>query len=110
MEKVTIDRKKWLRGDAKYSCLWSKEVNAGCCLGHVCIQLFGKTIDQIDLKNMPICVLNRATVLTVGPHIINSSFAIEAAQINDDPDISDEERENRLIKLFQQNNIQLSFY
>lgn len=128
MKTLKIDRKKWSRG-GKINCglnesgtprtyLWDKSVDAGCCLGHYCIQLanlgptdLNKLSEPSDL-GMNIDGLAEATYneyhdVSYGD---NTDFTQDAMGINDDNSITEEEREAKLIELFRLNDIALEFY
>lgn len=114
MRKLTINRNEWLRGGRKQSYLWSSCLNGGCCLGHACIQLEKIPKDQIDGLSYPYQILRGETKFTrdVGGYSTNNNaFSRQAIYLNDTATINSEaERERRLIELFSQHGIELSFY
>lgn len=128
MKTLKIDRNKWSRGktintsinEAGFprTWLWDKQVNAGCCLGHYCIQLAEFNIDLLDTYGEPreLADIHGENIegLTLqdedGYGAKHTEFSDEAMDINDDQDITNEQREASLITLFAKNDIELSFY
>ena len=119
MKTIRIDRKKWLRGKEANnngefvpSYLWCPDRHAGCCLGHAIHQTTNCSWKDLAGKAIPEVYYRRTSFLTDlrtdGP--ANNSFANEAMSINDEPDISEALREERLTELFAENNIKLEFY
>lgn len=121
LRTVTVKRSNWSRGNVSANALLVGKEMAGvgdcegcnspiegtmCCLGFACIAL-GLTEEQIrdmfypsDLNihvkglNRPICYIDGEA-----GYYDNTTFSSEAALINDDKTISDQEREERLINL-----------
>jgi len=126
MKTVTIRRSRWLRGtntwlpeDMDYlsngNSLWDSDMNAGCCLGHVCKQISRKTEDKLNFEQNPYEVFNTASVLTEvknrrwGKEVVNNKLANQAISINDAVSYSDTKRERLLIRLFRKHDIKLVF-
>lgn len=114
--ELVITRSKWSTPDtfetkniSSLLCLNGKM----CCLGFACLEL-GLKEEDILLKSMPVTVINEPSQFTFpmtnySNKFVNTAFADTAADINDDEDITNEQREERLTKLFAKNNITLSF-
>jgi len=117
MNKLTIDRSKWYRGDGhKYSRLLIADVTGApadalgkmCCLGFACLQLGGKTKEDIadlsrpeGLENTPMSTLDSDCLPTTNLN--------EIVDVNDDPTYTEEAREAALIELFAKENIAVKF-
>lgn len=106
--KITIDRTKWLRGKTVDPYLWDKARDAGCCLGHHLIQVDNLSLECMNEIGEP-CELEKATSITDRDFYYNSDFADDAISINDNSKINDAEREQELIKLFNENGYELTF-
>jgi hypothetical protein len=107
--KFTIERSKWLRGEggAKSGLLRGSDGKM-CCIGQVCSQLGVKNESLENLKSVE---------QVIGRHVKGEGFAsasevlcekdgrtemdwLHAAYVaNDDPGISDDEREKALISI-----------
>lgn len=114
MKTITIDRKKWLRGQdesGRTNKLWDKSRKAGCCLGHVIHQTSKLSWKKLDGEYDPQCVMKKDSLLTYmfDGGVENNDLALEAMEINDNHFINDKLREKRLIKLFEKHNIKLVF-
>lgn len=111
MENVlVIYRHKWLRGTEE-SVLLDPCTGMMCCLGFDSIRC-GLNPSDINERDCPndVSIHNRNKL----PHLINdhgcnSIFASDAMEINDDITISDEDREDKLKKLFQTVDITVRF-
>jgi hypothetical protein len=57
----------------------------------------------------PECVVGRKSFLT-DPNGDHTTFALDAIMVNDDHTTHDVDRESRLVKLFRQQGIILTFY
>lgn len=114
--KVTIDRSKWSRGRPSSLANGMGEM---CALGFVCTSLnipkehitgigtpttlanyFPQYKKRLGQNNLLVCRGNAA---------ITSEAATSVISTNDSNNISEQEREERLIKLFDKLNIQLKF-
>lgn len=109
---LEIQRSKWLTPDNNpevYGSLCNIQ-GLMCCLGF-CMIKEGKTKDEIIGKGLPHCIEKENTIYTIinGTEIRASDFAINAANINDEINIRNETRESKLITLFAQNGIELTF-
>lgn len=54
MKRVVIGRKRWMRNKPNNIMLWNIKLNQGCCLGHACKQISGKTEKQLNRKKRPV--------------------------------------------------------
>lgn len=118
--KVEIKRDRWLRGEgSQYSWLLESETRHMCCLGFMCLA-FGFTEEDILRVRAPqeTRIASEDTGLDDNPlftfHVdkaryINSMLTDEAMNVNDDPDITDLEREEKLIEMFKDHGIKLEF-
>jgi hypothetical protein len=106
MEKLIIDRTKWLRGKYHSGLL----LNGGmCCLGFDC-KLHGFTDEDIESIAVPEDIHKVAHgIMALPNHLQNSSFTSQAIHINDTAKITDADREAKLIQLFATQNIELEF-
>ena len=113
--RLTIQRSRWLRGHP-YSYLLNDEGDM-CCLGFLCKD---KGIRDKDILNMP----GPWMLLALRPQLsdilsglafrdddvrMNTTFSEDAIEINDDIDLSEENRESQLIDLFKEKGIELVF-
>jgi len=110
--KVIVNRKTWLRGEGSaVSKLLRSGDNKMCCLGFVCKQLLqernadilnvgGLTIQQIDIFGGTITKAYQINDSRIGVMPFNSTLP----RI-----VSEQDREERLIRLFAENNIELTF-
>jgi hypothetical protein len=114
LRRVRINRAKWIRGgknglgDSVETTLCDRE-DQRCCLGFAMNQI--SRIPYIRLQNQfaPECVVGRGSFLTnLRGH--NNIFAMDAIMVNDDHNLSDADRESKLVKLFRQQGIILTFY
>ena len=111
MKTLEINRDKWNRGrlgngDTE---LLNEEGNM-CCLGFHCLQFTKATREDIRGKQLPsdISVGIGKTIL-LGRRGLGSWFADAAANINDDENISEQERELLLKKLFKIKSYEINF-
>lgn len=118
--KFTVDRSKWARGDngpAGGSSYLLDEYGKMCCLGF-CMRQLGEPEQAIFLKPMPADLSKQISGFVdlridhddAPPFFYNWWWVKEAAEINDNPFISDLEREVKLAELFAQNGHELEFY
>ena len=111
--KVVIDRAKWDRGKtyARPDCYRALRNQAGgkCCLGFACIAL-GLTDEQIETHGSPADLDN-----DIAPRLFFSDFGAErdavvvAIESNDDPTISEAEREALVVKHFGELGLDVEF-
>jgi hypothetical protein len=126
--KFRVSRRRWLRGllenSLVQSCLLSTAPGYKgkmCCLGFACLQLGQKAVDITDVE-FPQDINDEAKTqalidaglvkkrdLPYGPDYVNSTLSATAAYINDDPDISDRDRERQLRTLFKAHGHQIVF-
>lgn len=113
--KFRINRKRWLRGTVN-SFLWNDNVQRGCCLGHIIKQATKCTWDKLHFLESPTYYninKNHGLEFLLEKHndnYDNSELAIEAMIINDYVDLSDKEREEKLISLFKKHKVTIEFY
>jgi len=113
----TVQRSRWFRGNRIGKL---KDLGTGhmCCLGFVCQKLGVSDEDMIG-KRMPTDLYSIAKAKVVGvllktqpegafySHLV-TSWVNEAAAINDNDVISEEDREEKLINLFGKNGHKLT--
>lgn len=82
-----------------------------CCLGFYSLQIGNKTEEEILNMTCPYQVEDKTGIesLVTQYNGINSMFAYDAIEINDNDLISNEDREQRLIELFKGEGIEISF-
>ena len=129
--KVRINRAKWINGaygaygesnGYGYTSLCN-EMDMRCCLGFAINQVCNIKYEDLEGVASPIeiCVLKNKkltnklslfinNISTEGYAVEETLFTQEAIKINDDSMISLENREEMLIELFKENNIELTFY
>ncbi len=115
--KFTVDRKTWGRGGGEGTGLLFDPVDEKmCCVGFVCVQSgaskedinFQGTISESVNHLNPPSWANDFLIRDDG--LIHESKWIESAyDINDNPDIQDDEREASLAALFKSNGHELEF-
>ena len=112
MKTITINRKKWVRGDiGGWSALLNSNGNR-CCLGFAVCQISRLTFETIDGKCEPNDVLRKPSFLTEIDEegiLQNNKLAYMAMNINDDCGITEKVREKKLIKLFKEHGFKLVF-
>ena len=115
MKQLIIDRKKWRTGGDLFTekgltKLLNKE-GYMCCLGFYSLQIGNKTEEEILNMTCPYQVEDKTGIesLVTQYNGVNSSFAHDAIEINDNDLISNEDREQRLIELFKENGVEISF-
>lgn len=105
---VVIDRRKWCRGvDAGNSGLRLKD-GKQCCLGFAC-RVLGVKAKDILLQPMPSDLLIENLNGLTDQYKDDTVFSIKAAAINDNPAISDKEREKQLKSLAKENGFIFKF-
>lgn len=109
MLKLVIKRSKWLRGDDSESYLLRESDNKMCCLGFLARKcgLAPKEIrghmtpeDTYSTK-FPTSIVDKSTA--------NTRTCGTLMTINDDPDLTDAERERKLTALFKRIKIGVRF-
>ncbi len=118
MQQLIIDRKKWRTGGASFTekvgptQLLNRE-GYMCCLGFYSLQVGNKTEEEILNMTCPYQVEDKTGIESLVTQYngdgVNSSFAHDAIEINDNDLISNEDREQRLIELFKGEGIEISF-
>lgn len=115
--KVTVDRRRWLRGEGSVaSSLFDDYNKKMCCLGFA-TRACGCSIDKIRGQASPACVVightntkeSLARFLAAKSEVKNSGATGRMITINDDIKINDAEREDRLKKWGKKLNIQFTF-
>lgn len=121
---VVIDRLEWMRGggDNMLSCERMEGKVQRCCLGFHSIQIDGytdKTMNEIgEPGNLPTvqvvddeAVVMKSSLVEDGEYvtILNIPWAKTAMKINDDGYLTEEEREEMLIKLSKDNGYDYRF-
>ena len=104
MEYV-IDRKKWLRGEDQSMMLDDK--GKMCCLGQICKQSGVENMLNLDYPDN--CESKNVPKFLLDSYGHDSLLAIKAAEINDEYDLTDTEREKLLIELFKKEKISIKF-
>jgi hypothetical protein len=126
--KFRVSRRRWLRGlpddSPVSSCLLATAPGYKgkmCCLGFACRQLGQKAADitnveypqDINEEAMTQALIDSGLVekrtFTGGVTYHGSNLTRAAATINDDPDISDRDRERQLRTLFKAHGHQIVF-
>lgn len=107
--KLMIDRAQWLRGD-KRSCLLRVEDRKMCCLGFLGLAC-GAVKDEITACPSPSSACKQALWPSglLDEEGNNTLTCGSLMNVNDDPTLSDTEREAKLTHLFQQLNIEVEF-
>ena len=114
--KYTIDRKTWRRGGDKYDEKFGETSLLNpqgfmCCLGQCLLQ---EGIEEDKLLNVgdPADAHVNSSFVHKSQSIefyLNTPLAKDAMQVNDNPFFSDIEREEKLINLFKENNLEIEF-
>jgi hypothetical protein len=109
MKTIKIKRSKWLRGN-RISML-RNHTGEMCCLGFAIKQISKVSNSKITLKYGPSGVFTKKSFLTCTTHgdVSNNNLASKAIKINDNPVITDSEREEKLKDLFQENGYNIVF-
>lgn len=122
MKKVTIDRSKWRFGGVEFYDLCGPTALRNskgykCCLGFACEQLSG--INLAEVRNSEYLAtpsgfpfdFNGIFTYVKDKHTVKSDlpWVVKAIRINDKPELSRKEREDRLTELFYANGIELEF-
>ncbi len=110
LKPFTVSRAKWLRGRGADSALLSD--GRMCCLGfaHVTAGVPERDIKGVSMPADadPKCHV-RGLVVDDEDYVRDSRLSKDAADINDDKDIDDDERELRLTALFREHGIAVEF-
>jgi hypothetical protein len=129
MKKFIIDRSIWRTGDKpkKGNCVYTGEGETKllnqqgfmCCLGMVCEQMGVPRNHLLDVSE-PEDILTYSSVETISGFLVykpdvreeeysNTVFACDAMNINDDVNITSEERETKLKEHFATKEIEIEF-
>ena len=115
MEKLIIDRERWLRGVMRYNDSMMLDENGyRCCLGFYAEQIDGVPDKNILMESTPVGCGITAPLKSLlrsktdGFHS-NSEVAYRAMDINDDKSISDEYREKYITDLFSMAGVKVIF-
>ena len=130
MKKYTIFRNRWMRGgkdglgnDIDGAVLCDIE-GQKCCLGHIMTQdgFKKKQLLRLQLPNEVVQTIGTEQAAKKAKHLVEAwdngyggldtedlSLVNKAVEINDDTNITDDEREELLISLFKENKIKLTF-
>jgi len=121
--KVIVDRKRWLRGEgATNSSLLRERDGKMCCLGFACLAA-GHTEDEIRGRLIPSALAapkvpgmeavkgfySYGITLSGGARPIESDRMGEAMSINDNAYFMESVRESKLIAIFDDLGMELSF-
>lgn len=116
--KFKIYMDSWLRGEDAYkSFLHRQSDNKECCLGQICVQ-GGVSIGDLAGKSDPGNIIQHLTSILENlfldrddeddPYCL-TDFAVQAMRINDDMEISDDNRISLLTSLAKRNGVELEF-
>jgi hypothetical protein len=105
MEQLIIKRSEWGRGDTGGE-LWNPEDQCGCALGHYFL-LHGAAKDDLAKNSLPLQFLKVSGLRL--PFIAPPAWLSTITVTNDDPIFTEEDREDRLMHEFAQQDIALSF-
>ena len=105
--KLIIDRAKWLRGDER-SCLLRVEDRKMCCLGFLGLAC-GAVEDEITACPSPSSAVQVPWPSGLIVRKRNTPACSSLMLVNDDPTLSDTDREAELTRLFRQLNIEVEF-
>jgi len=114
MMEVTIERSKWLRGEADDSYLLRPSDNKMCCLGFVALA-FGYTASDIELLYTPADLANGEILMPwlvkINPehHPRDTSLCNAIIEVNDNTVSPNKDRESILTELFKTANIDIKF-
>jgi hypothetical protein len=131
MKTIKVDRKKWLRGGKTPDGLKTKKTllcdsnDNCCCLGFASLQLSSLTHDHLRYKfepddlNTKIDHLTQYASCSFISRLVddfnydawdNTYFSCTCMKINDNAEITEEERERLLTKAFAEEGLRLEFY
>lgn len=127
LHRLEIDRRTWLRGAKKPSCLRNSD-GEQCCLGFACADAGVPPDDMLDIlspKRLPLPYHSEGNSLSQGlygwllQHIAagfgytsycaNSYAAEDLMGINDASELDDSEREAKIAAIFRRNGIEVVF-
>ena len=111
MQTFTVQRTRWLRGKGTDCSALQRGNGYKCCLGF-CLQQLG--VDGIlnspepEDTGMEIPIFTMADIFNDGT-IINTALSDRAMDINDDPNIDDHTREEKIKRLFEKHGLTITF-
>lgn len=115
--KYTIDRKTWRRGGEQYTLVTHGEtmllndLGYMCCLGQ-CMLQDGIVKDKLLNVGDPADAHINSKFVHKSQSLsfyLNTPLAKDAMMINDDDKLQDVEREEKLINLFKDNDLEIEF-
>lgn len=114
MEKLVIDRTKWLRGEgSEASRLLRPSDGKMCCLGFYSLSC---GLTDKDIQNIPaapeiaeIPEVMDWLIEDCGNRIVHSDDAAELMDYNDTPPIRDTDREAHITEIFAKHGIEVEF-
>lgn len=92
MLKVTVNKKRWLRGDNENSMLLRKKDNKMCCIGFLARELGCKREKIMGIGQLAEVDHDTASKFTSE----YDSYLIDAYETNDDPNLNDTDRIKKL--------------
>ncbi len=110
MNKFTIPRHEWLRGEGSWaSKLWDAESKKGCCVGHYA-HACGVSRDTFGYEAALGPLIRHQNLNPKLFHISeNAKLLGDLYQVNDDANLNDEVREARIKELFASAGIEVTF-
>lgn len=112
MRTITIDRKKWVRGNLNGESALLNDDGCRCCLGFAVCQITKLPLIAIQGMGDPEQVFAGQSFLTELNEdgcVVNNHLTNRAIKINDDVLISERVREYRLARLFKGYDIKIVF-
>lgn len=114
--KIVINRPKWRCGGSNNSSRGCtrllNEQGYMCCLGFASKQICNLSDEEMLTKHFPQSLHRKINKLTYFPRkgiCKDTKFSEKAMGINDNPTLSNKEREKQLKELFAKNGIELKF-
>lgn len=99
LRTFTINRRLWHRGKRKYpSALLVPQTGRMCCLGQIACQL-GYSKEEISSIGGPNALRDCSKFDAIGLTHFGLCYLDSMMNINDNPDLTDDEREAKLIAL-----------
>lgn len=122
VKKLTITRKQWLRGTGQGVLLHTLSGKM-CCLGFCALQIFDSTQEQIRGLALPYEFGEWSFGNSIWEEVFSSAgplaeldknpkafdYIDEIAQVNDSTELSGDERETELTKLFLDIGVEVEF-
>lgn len=112
MRLLTIKRSEWYRGKGSNFSRLVTDCGQKCCLGFEALAC-GVPYEELVYKPSPKCISDKFSDKI--NHLLdsnfkrNSEFTFAAIAINDNPTLSEAERERLLIELFASQDIRVEF-